>query len=425
MEQKQNVENNLSWREAIIEVLKTSSKPMSSVEIVAAIKERGLRNVTGNTPEATVGAQIYSSIKKDGECSPFVQISPNVFRFKQPSNTADDVQQSNDVSVPANDPKSAPKILKRKIPLSYDDPLKAVLLRRLAWEAFVARPVKQLKIQLKVKDVTGELITDARNELGFSPVSRGPSSDFYNKVMRIKPEPLIKDVPYLQPTQKEWEKAWRLLNLPSHSFVRRLSNRPIIVEMKQENSGHIEYNIALRDPAMPRLKMFIGMEKPKGDVFGERRGVYFLRLPNKFYIGKSDEFNVRLGGHLNRENPDTQWWLFLSPEESDKTFTLDALGATEALLISFWNEVCNLSNGSAGADQKPGFAYLQQAILFVTAASAAMIWILREKPTNDLGIKTNDCDCLFKRPSAASGKGWPDCYLNPPKDNRKQDQLVG
>jgi len=74
MEQKPSGENNLSWREAIIEVLKKSSKPMSSVEIVAAIKERKLRNVTGNTPEATVGAQIYTSMKRDGEPQTLNQI---------------------------------------------------------------------------------------------------------------------------------------------------------------------------------------------------------------------------------------------------------------------------------------------------------------------------------------------------------------
>jgi len=67
MEQKSSGEINLSWREAIIEVLKKSSKPMSSVEIVAAIKDSKLRNVTGNTPEATVGAQIYTSMKRDGK----------------------------------------------------------------------------------------------------------------------------------------------------------------------------------------------------------------------------------------------------------------------------------------------------------------------------------------------------------------------
>src|ERR1035437_3207066 len=108
MEQKPSGENNLSWREAIIEVLKKSSKPMSSVEIVAEIKERKLHNVTGNTPEATVGAQIYTSMKRDGEGSPFVQPAPNQFAFKQPVKSADVVPQPNVVNIP-NDDEVEPK----------------------------------------------------------------------------------------------------------------------------------------------------------------------------------------------------------------------------------------------------------------------------------------------------------------------------
>jgi len=94
MDQKQTAKNNLSWREAIIEVLKSSGKSMSASDIVAAIKEHGLRNVTGNTPEATVGAQIYSSIKRDGESSPFVQSAPNEFEFKQQRTSAGDLPQA-------------------------------------------------------------------------------------------------------------------------------------------------------------------------------------------------------------------------------------------------------------------------------------------------------------------------------------------
>jgi hypothetical protein len=115
MDQKQNIKNNLSWREAIIEVLKTSNKPMSSADIVAAIKERGLRNVTGDTPEATVGAQIYSSIKRDGESSPFVQIAPNEFGFKQPSKAAGGVLQPNGGIIPKDDeeePKKASGVIR-------------------------------------------------------------------------------------------------------------------------------------------------------------------------------------------------------------------------------------------------------------------------------------------------------------------------
>lgn len=103
MEQKPNIENNLSWREAIIGALKSSTKPMSSVEIVNAIKELRLRKITGNTPEATVGAQIYTSMKRDGESSPFVQPAPNQFAFKQPTISVGQSQALNGGIIPKDD----------------------------------------------------------------------------------------------------------------------------------------------------------------------------------------------------------------------------------------------------------------------------------------------------------------------------------
>jgi hypothetical protein len=52
----------LTWKEAAIEALRGSG-PLSAAEIVRVITERGLRPVTGNTPEATVGAVLYTSIQ--------------------------------------------------------------------------------------------------------------------------------------------------------------------------------------------------------------------------------------------------------------------------------------------------------------------------------------------------------------------------
>jgi 8-oxo-dGTP pyrophosphatase MutT (NUDIX family) len=83
-EQNGTVRGNLSWRTAIIEVLRTAQKPLRPAEIVAAIKERGLRPVRGRTPEATAAANIYSSIKKDGDSSPFRQTGSSEFILKRP-----------------------------------------------------------------------------------------------------------------------------------------------------------------------------------------------------------------------------------------------------------------------------------------------------------------------------------------------------
>jgi hypothetical protein len=276
--------------------------------------------------------------------------------------------------------------------------------------------VPRLRTKLKVKDITDTLINSARQDLGFNATSRGPSSDFYNQELKSIH---IKDDSELKPVQDyKWRTTWRLLNLPGHFFVRYLSSDPIICkdgnEKEEKHDDYAEFTIALRDPALPRLKVFAGLKKPAGDAFDERRGIYFLRLPDRFYIGKSDEFDVRLGQHLRGKFSDALWWVFISPEADDKTFTLDALGASESMMISFWNEVCLLANGKAGSDKEPALPYLQQGILFVTAASSVMIWLMREKPTNDLGISLEDCHALFKKPSFSSGKDWPNCYLEPP-----------
>lgn len=114
-EETRNMENNLSWREAIIKVLKTSNKPMSAAQIVAAIKERGLHDITGKTPWATVSAQIYTSIKRDGASSPFIQTAPNEFEFKQPSKSDVDLpKQTAGVASEGDEeePQKAPGIIR-------------------------------------------------------------------------------------------------------------------------------------------------------------------------------------------------------------------------------------------------------------------------------------------------------------------------
>jgi hypothetical protein len=56
---------SLTWKEAAIEALRGAG-PLSAAEIVRVIAERGLRSVSGATPEATVGARLYSAVQ-DGD----------------------------------------------------------------------------------------------------------------------------------------------------------------------------------------------------------------------------------------------------------------------------------------------------------------------------------------------------------------------
>jgi len=306
--------------------------------------------------------------------------------------------------------------------LSYDDPVTAVFLRILAWELYVAKE-KPL-----VKDAT-EQVQTARRELGLAPLMGGAAPAF---IQQLRPKGLLsaKNTPPT-PLQTQWQTEWRLLYLPPHNLVRQLSDRPVftVEPPPRGDSTHKELLLTLRDPAVPTLRVFIGITQPKASTFYRRRGLYFLRLPRSLYMGKTDEFDVRLPQHFKRKNP--IWWVFVTLEDDTHMFTLDALAAAEALLISFWNEVGVLANGTRGGDQKPAAMYLQQAVLFVEAASAALLWIIREQLSLNLPLPMLAQDGLGLLPPIPGqkgatllpwnipfkpfkGKNWPDCYMEVP-----------
>ena len=55
----------LTWRDAAIEALKINGIS-NTADILRVISESGLREVTGATPEATVGAVLYTAVQ-DGD----------------------------------------------------------------------------------------------------------------------------------------------------------------------------------------------------------------------------------------------------------------------------------------------------------------------------------------------------------------------
>ena len=71
-----------SWKEAIKKVLAESSMPLHYMEISEQILSRGYYVTDGATPAATVSAQLTSSIKHDGENSPFMRVGKGVFALK-------------------------------------------------------------------------------------------------------------------------------------------------------------------------------------------------------------------------------------------------------------------------------------------------------------------------------------------------------
>lgn len=72
----------LTWNKAIKKVLEASAAPLHYNEITDRIISEGYRKSLGATPAATVNAQIASSIKHDGETSPYVRIAKGVFTLR-------------------------------------------------------------------------------------------------------------------------------------------------------------------------------------------------------------------------------------------------------------------------------------------------------------------------------------------------------
>lgn len=87
-----------SWKEAIKKVLTEADTPLHYTEISEQILSRGYYSTDGATPVATVNAQITSSIKHDGDKSPFMRVGKGIFTLRGASVVP--------VSVPSSKPKT-------------------------------------------------------------------------------------------------------------------------------------------------------------------------------------------------------------------------------------------------------------------------------------------------------------------------------
>ena len=72
----------MNVRNAAIQVLREAGKPLRAPEIAKLIIETGLWKTDGKTPEATIGANLYSDIKKNGDKSAFLKVAPQTFALR-------------------------------------------------------------------------------------------------------------------------------------------------------------------------------------------------------------------------------------------------------------------------------------------------------------------------------------------------------
>lgn len=72
-----------SWRSLAVYLLREHG-PMTASQLVELIKEKELRQITGKTPEATVGAALYTAIKRGDE--ELILMSPGLFSYNPRGN---------------------------------------------------------------------------------------------------------------------------------------------------------------------------------------------------------------------------------------------------------------------------------------------------------------------------------------------------
>lgn len=73
---------SMSWREAIAKVLSEADSPLHYSEISEKVLSQGYYKTDGATPAATVNAQVSSSIKHEGESSPFIRVGKGIFTLR-------------------------------------------------------------------------------------------------------------------------------------------------------------------------------------------------------------------------------------------------------------------------------------------------------------------------------------------------------
>ena len=98
---------SMSWREAIEKVLAEEARPLHYSEISELILSKGYYKTEGATPDATVNAQITSSIKHEREKSPFIKVSRGTFALRSLG-----AQATAPVNPTVALPPATPKVLK-------------------------------------------------------------------------------------------------------------------------------------------------------------------------------------------------------------------------------------------------------------------------------------------------------------------------
>lgn len=74
---------DMTWLEAIIQVLKDAQAPLTYGDIALRVSDSGYRKKIGATPAMTVASVLSTSIRSEGDDSPFVRYSRGLYGLKE------------------------------------------------------------------------------------------------------------------------------------------------------------------------------------------------------------------------------------------------------------------------------------------------------------------------------------------------------
>ncbi len=278
----------------------------------------------------------------------------------------------------------------------FKSPLKAVLMRRLAFEAFVAGR------RFDFAEIWSEHLPAARHELGLPPheYSESAMTALLSGLLK-RPVQLRQHGDGVRPVDA-WAGQWRLHRVPPHDEVRRLSLNPAVRKEMFGSAGHRRWTMVFRDTALPKLTVITGPLDSVKKACDGLCGVYVMRRA-RLYIGHSTNLGARFLSHLSAGEP--QWTVAVAPASSDDKVDDDVLRVAETLLTSLWGEVALLANAKSPSNI-PRSEHLQQGVLLAKAAAAAVHWLKRHDA--DLGLPALEIPFIHWRVP-----GWPACYLEP------------
>jgi hypothetical protein len=253
--------------------------------------------------------------------------------------------------------------------------------------------------------VAVEAVQRARVDVGLQPYKGGSASDLVQRFTagyklhgeESRPPLFRKDGRLLVPVARDWHPDWRLLFTPRHGAVRALARDGLLLDpaaavaAKRSCPGHGRF--LPPDAVLPEVDVVAGpgaeirehLLKHHAARQSDSRfvqgvpGIYFLSRGEGLYVGETGEVLTRHRQHSRKTKAPITWMAFVSRCADEGPLTSDALGAAEALLISFWSQVATLDNASGGRDTAPAdLRTLREATAFATVAAAALVRLHRQ-----------------------------------------------